>query len=322
MFYDKNRSGYGLHLRRKRAIYVIVVVIAVVVIVAIPVPYISKAIGSAKSERKELLRLWDAGAFEDVFNLSKTALESKPMDYFLLTLHGFSAYQMGISQINNLDRLNFFDECIMSLRKALLLKQSADDGRVYYVLGKAYSYKDNYADYAVQYLERARTLSYQAADIPEYLGIAYAAIGDYRSSVAAFAEALEPPAEADNGDAFSSGNPPYLLLLSIARSYSALNEFEAARAYLLRCIEISPDSKTKVAARLLLAEILQEMGESRSAEDQYLAILDEAGENAEAHYQLGEIYAQQGDATKARSEWRLAYRTDPAHAKARARLNM
>jgi tetratricopeptide (TPR) repeat protein len=111
-----------------------------------------------------------------------------------------------------------------------------------------------------------------------------------------------------------------VLLLSIARSYFALEEPEAAHAYLLRCLEVSPDSKTILAARLLFAQVLLKQGDAEGAEKQYTTILEETGENAEARYQLGELYAMRGDPVRARYEWNHAYRTDPAHAKARARL--
>jgi tetratricopeptide (TPR) repeat protein len=291
-------------------------VILAVILVTIPIPLVARFKNRATNEKKDLLRLWEAGDFEQAFSMSKTALQAKPLDYFLLTINGFSAYQVGISRINSLDTLAYIDECIRSLRKALLLKNAAEDGRVYYVLGKAYSCKGtDYADLAVTCLEKARALSYQAADISEYLGLAYAAVGDYRGSVSAFSEALSPAGQ-------GSEAPSDLLLLSIARSYMAMEEFDTARAYLLRCIEVSPDSQSALSARLLLAEALRNLGDIAGAENQYLAILNEAGANAEAHFQLGELYNQQGDATRARSEWRLAYRTDPAHAKARARLNM
>ena len=319
MLSNKTRSGYGLHIRRIKTIRAAFVVIMAVLLVTISVPLIARLKDRTGGERKELLRFWESGAFDEAFKVSKAALAVKPMDYFLLTIHGFAAYQMGISQINSFDTIVFIDECIRSLRKALLLKNSVNDGRVYYVLGKAYSYKgDNYADLAVKYLEKARSLSYNAADIPEYLGLAYAAAGDFRNSVAAFSRALEPAA----AEAGAAVNPSDVLLLSIARSYFALDEPETARAYLLRCVEVSPDSKTIMTARLLLAEVLLKLGDGEGAENQYTAIINEAGENAEAHYQLGELYALRGDATRARSEWRLAYKADPAHAKTRLRLNM
>jgi tetratricopeptide (TPR) repeat protein len=314
MLGDSRRSGYGLRIQRVKTARAAILVIMAALLITIPIPFIARFQSRPGYERNELLRFWEEGAFDQAFTASQAALARRPLDYFLLTIHGFAAYQMGISQINQFDTVAFIDECIRSLRKALLLKNAAGDGRVYYVLGKAYTYKgDEYADLAVQYLEQARSLSYNAEDIPEYLGLAYAAVGDFRSSVEAFSEALAGAA----GD-----RPSDILLLSIARSYFALEEPETARAYLVRCLELSRDSKTAIMARLLLAEVLLRLDDSGGAEHQYTAILHEAGENAEAHYQLGELYAGRGDATRARSEWRLAYKADPSHARARARLNM
>jgi tetratricopeptide (TPR) repeat protein len=275
-------------------------------------------------ERKTLLENWENGLYDRVFSDSGAALATKPADYFLLTLRGFSAYQLGIAQINNYDTLSYIDACIWSLRKALLLKNSRNDGRVYYVLGKAYYYKGGgYADLAVFYLEKARELAYRAGDIPEYLGLAYAALRDYRSSVAAFSQALEPP-RAEGGEANASGAfyPSDMLLLSIARSYMALEDPASALPYLLRCIDISRDLKSRVAARLLAAEIFGKNGDAGKAEAQYAAVLEEAGDNAEAHYQLGELYAAGGDAARARAEWRRAVWIDPAHGGARKRLGI
>ncbi|MDR0555010.1 MAG: tetratricopeptide repeat protein [Treponema sp.] len=268
------------------------------------------------------------------------------MDYFLLVLNGFSAYQLAVAQINNSDTQIYIDECIWSLRKALLCKEgSQGDSRIYYVLGKAYYYKGaSYADLSVTYLEAARRGGYEAQDIPEYLGLAYASVHDYRNSVAAFSLALDagaesgaelvPAADSSNPlEIISTRNTSYtegelpsdLLLLSIARSYTALDEYDAARAYLVRCLEISKDSNTRVATRLLLGEILAKAGNSSAAESQYLTILEENGDYADAHYQLGELYAAEGDKYKARAELRRALRVNPAHGPAQTlltRLNM
>jgi tetratricopeptide (TPR) repeat protein len=271
-----------------------------------------KVKNSVINEKREILRVWNTGDYEQSFTLSKTALLEKPVDNFLLSINGFSAYQLGISQINSQNMLLFIDECIFSLRKALINKESAQDARLYYVLGKAYGHKGNeYSDLAIKYLVKSNDLGFEAQDIPEYLGLAYAASGDYRNSVASFSQLFTPGSQ-----------PSDSLLLSIARSYMAMDEHNMAMEYLKRCIEISPDSKSIMIARLLLAEIYRLTGEYKNSEEQYFSILTDLGENAEVHYQLGELYNQQGDTTRARSEWRLAYRQDPAHAKARARLNI
>jgi tetratricopeptide (TPR) repeat protein len=312
MYSNKTRSDYQARIHRKRFISFAVILLIAVAVLGGGMFVANRVEWRAGSERKELLQLWDSGSYDEVFRLSEAALVSQPVNYFLLTMNGFSAYQMGISQINSLDSARYFDECIESLRKALLLKNAANDGRLYYVLGKAYSYKgESYADLAVKFLENARGLSYKAADIPEYLGMAYYTVGDYRSSVEAFSEALGTQIAKPNGRLF----------LSIAKSYFALGEFDTARMYLQRCIDVSPDSQTVLSARLLLAEVLKNLGDISGAIDQLRKILEELGD-AETHYQLGELYVLQGDTTRARAEWRLALRADPSHAKARSRLSM
>jgi tetratricopeptide (TPR) repeat protein len=312
MLYGKTQSGYGKHLNKLKKMHKLTAAVVLILAAAVSILFIARVRSNTSNKRQELLRVWNANDFEQAYEISKNALSSKPLDYFLLTYNGFSAYQLGISQINSFSTLVYINECISSLRKALLVKFSSPDVRVWYVLGKAYTYKgEDYADLAIKYLEIAKSRSYNAADIPEYLGLAYAAYGDFRGSVEAFSQAL-----------VLSQNPSDSLLLSIARSYMELEEYVIAADYLQRCIDTSPDSKSIFIARLLMAEVLRITGDHNGAEDQYVSILKDAGENAEVHYQLGELYSLKGDAVRARSEWRLAYRQDPAHAKARARLNM
>jgi tetratricopeptide (TPR) repeat protein len=319
----KNRaqSDYGIQIRRKQTIHTAVMVALVCVLVASATVVFIGWRSRLGNEKKELIQLWEDGAYDLVFNLSRERLLSKPMDYSLLILHGFASYQLAVAQINRFDTLTYIDECIWSLRKALLSKEGPGDLRIYYVLGKAYYNKgQGYADLAVQFLEEARDGAYNAGDIPEYLGLAYADIHDYRSSVAAFSLALNPQ---EGAEVSSPGQiPSDRFLLAIAHSYIELNEPDAALAYLVRCVETSRDSNAVTAARLLLGAILGKAGDTEGAEAQYLAILEDDGDNAEAYYQLGELYAAGGDTTRARAEWRRAVRVDPAHAGARVRLNM
>jgi tetratricopeptide (TPR) repeat protein len=273
---------------------------------------------------KDLLALWEAGAYAEAFESSKLELAVNPLDYLTLMINGFSAYQLGIAQINSSDTLRFIDQCVWSLRKALLSKRASNLGELYYVLGKAYYQKGPaFADLAVEFLERARDLSFQARDISEFLGLSYARIRDYRSSIAAFALVLAPQDEAGTV-------PSDILLISIARSYMALGDIDGetphteylamAKPYLIRCIDNSRDINAVTAARLLYAEILGKEGNAGEAENQYQLVLDETGGNAEAYYRLGELYAGRGETARAWAEWRRAVRLDPAHRKARQRL--
>jgi tetratricopeptide (TPR) repeat protein len=310
LFGTHTRSDYGAYIHRRRTIFFTAAAVLVVLVTGAASVFFIGIKNQISNEREELLRLWEDGSYDMAYTLSREKLVSKPMDFFLLTMHGFSAYQLAVAQINDYDTRSYIDECIWSLRKALLCKEGPEDLRIFYVLGKAYYAKGSgYEDLAVKFLETAKDGNYEARDLPEYLGLAYAAVHDYRSSVAAFSLAL-------------NGNNSDMLLLSIARSYIALEETETAAAYLARCIENSRDSRTVVGSRLLLGEILEKSGDVSGAETQYLAILEENGENAEAHFQLGELYAGAGDGTRARAEWRRAVRADPTHRSARARLNM
>jgi tetratricopeptide (TPR) repeat protein len=264
---------------------------------------------------KDLTRLWNNGAYSEVYSESGKLLDGKPLDFFLLTIHGYAAYYMAVAQINTQDIEKYADACIASLRKALLDKRGGRNGRICYVLGKAYFLKgQDYANQAVKYLEDALSFSYRAKDIPEYLGLAYAETQEYWKSIAAFSEALIP---ADDGIA-----PSDTLLLAIARSYIELNEDDGARAYLLQCLEVSKDFSVISVARLLLGRILMKKGDIDGAERQYLSILQEGGEQADARYELGVLYAGRGETIKARAEWRKALRLDPAYAPAIARLSM
>ena len=299
---------------RKRIIIFAAMLVLAGIAVTASIQLAGRMRGVVRIERRELLRLWDSGFFEEVYTMSAHALTSRPMDYFLLTMHGFSAYQLGLSQINTLNAAEYFDDCVWSLRKAMLHRNSANDGRLFYVLGKAYNYKgESFADLAVKYLEKATELSFNASDIPQFLGMAYAAIGDYRKSVTSFTEAL-----GNEGELGNSG----LLFFSIARSYLALDELDMARAYLQQCITISQDFRITLTARLLFAEVLRKSSDFEGARSQLQSVLDEAGENAEARFQMGELYAMQGENTRARAEWRLALRVDPTHVGARTRLSI
>ena len=76
------------------------------------------------------------------------------------------------------------------------------------------------------------------------------------------------------------------------------------------------------SARLLLGQVLIKNGDTEGAERQYLRVLDEGGEQADARYELGVLYAERGETTKARAEWRKVLRLNPAYAPAIARLAM
>lgn len=263
--------------------------------------------------KRDMLRNWENGSYAEAFEQSSLALKDEPLDSFLLTVNGFASYQLALSQINHGDILSYLDNSIWSLRKALLQKNADGDGRIRYVLGKAYYEKGPaYADLAVRYLEEAEKAGYVAKDIPEYLGLAYQAIREYRRSVETLSRALDPG---------ESGTDSDRLLLAIARSYIGLEDWDNAKAYLRRCIEQTLDGGEAIKARLLLGKVLWNSGDAAGAESAFTEVL-EYTESAEAAYELGEVYAAQGDTIRARAAWRRSYRADNNYRPTRVRLNM
>ncbi|MCL2833007.1 MAG: hypothetical protein FWD78_07550 [Treponema sp.] len=307
---DQSKSTYKVNQRRGWIFLRIIFLFVLVILVSVLTITVINLRQKEGPDKKDLLQMWSAGSYEDIYKLSGEQLLRKPLDNFLLTIHGFAAYQIAIAQIDNFSMLSYIDNCIWSLRKALLSKDAKTDGSLFYVLGKAYYYKGApYSDLAIKYLEKADETGYRENDIPEYLGLAYINIKDYRSSVAAFANALKTSISD-------------VLLLSIANSYIALGEDDAAYAYLTRCAEISKDSGMIFSARLSMGDIQLRRGDYNGAEEQFITVNNDSGGNADACYRLGELYNSRGETVRARAEWRRAVQIDPAYMPARARLNM
>ncbi|MDR2808923.1 MAG: tetratricopeptide repeat protein [Spirochaetaceae bacterium] len=312
MFHQKSYLGSKPHSNFLRILFIIIPIV-VVAGIAIPAIVIIQRNTNIRMIQKSLIQYWESGDYKVVFDLSNQILKIKPLDYFALMMHGFSSYHIALAQINNEDMLASIDTCIWSLRKALLVKENAaNSSTIRYMLGKAYYYKgESFADLAIKFLQEVQNTSMELMqDIPEYLGVLYARLHDYRRSVDAFAQALKQPEK-----------PSDLLLLSAARSYIELGEPEQAKAYLVRCAETSNDVNSIITARLLLATILKSTGDRAGAEAQLTAVIDLNIENAEAHYQLGELYAVR-DSAKARTEWYRALQIDPTHKQARSRLGI
>ncbi|GHU39025.1 hypothetical protein FACS1894190_02050 [Spirochaetia bacterium] len=320
MLVNYKKSRYGVSVKRKQTIYAIFFVVLLASAVVASVAFITIQKSRSSKTQKDIVALWKSNSYQEVFGVSSKALEAKPLDYFLLSIHGFSAYQVAIAQINNSDMLTYIDKCIFSLRKALLAKKNnVNNGRINYILGKAYYYKGgSYSDLAIKHLEAAKK-TFKADDINEYLGLIYADLRDYRKSVDAFAASLLAGERANTG---IENNANDILLLAIARSYIELEEEDTAQAYLLRCLDISRDYNVISSSRILLGNIYAKNGDLDEAEKQYISVLNESGEQANARFQLGELFALRGDSTRARAEWRKAVHIDPAYAPAIARLRM
>ena len=252
-----------------------------------------------------LSKSWKSYDYESVYEISKGILSAAPFNNTALTYHGYAAFYLGVSSLDKMNEQNYLDEAINSLRLALLDAQSSLKSQLFYMLGKAYFYKNTvssyyYADLAVKYLELAKARGYKADDIPEYLGLSYAALGMTMESISSFTEALLVR-ESD------------MLLFSIAEQYYKAGQNAAAEQYLFRIIKECDDENLILQSRMLLGTIYSAENKYEDAAKEFLSVLEKNENSADAHYQLGILYEKQGDTVKARSEWRTALRIQVNH---------
>ena len=148
-----------------------------------------------KASISDLQKYWNAYDYESVYKISNDILIENPFNNTALTYHGYSAFYLAVSQIDTALSQSYLDEAINNMRNALLNAKHSLIPQLEYMLGKAYFYKNTitsyyYADLAVRYLVSAKKHGYKADDIPEYLGLSYAALGQTMESISAFTEAL------------------------------------------------------------------------------------------------------------------------------------
>ena len=263
---------------------------------------------------KNIKRAWkDSYNYEKVYELSKKYLQAKPFNNTALVYNSYACFFLSQAQLENQAAQTYLDECITNLRIALYNSKKSITGQIYYMLGKAYFYKNTisnhyYSDLAVKYLELAREKGYVANDIPEYLGLSYAALGMTNESISAFTEALLNR-ESDT------------LLLSIAEQYYKTKELNVAKQYLFRVINDSKNDEIIIKARTLLGNILIDEEKYEEALTEFNNVLEKNENSADAHYGIGVIYEKDGNIVKARSEWRTALKLQSNHAGALQKMS-
>jgi tetratricopeptide (TPR) repeat protein len=261
-----------------------------------------------RSADREIVSRFSEAAYEEVITLSDVTLAEHAMDGIALVLGGFARFYEGVSQVTVEEKAGLIDQSIIFLRRARLLNETPLEAQVHYVLGKAYFHKGPFfADMTVQFLERALASGYQADDAYEYLGLAYAQLGDLERSASNFVIAAQR-------------QPSDLLYLTVAQTYKELGDYQAAESYLRKAVEASEDDYMRYRARIELASVLTELKEFEAAEELLREILEGNPGSADAHYYLGVIYDSTGSPERARFQWREARRIDPNHVEALRRL--
>ncbi|MBI9100830.1 MAG: tetratricopeptide repeat protein [Spirochaetales bacterium] len=263
---------------------------------------------NTEKDSTELLEIWERKNYQEVNTLCEEILSVHPLNYEALIFNGFSYFYRGIGQFSLEERLPFIDAAIVNLRKALTLHEDNLNGKLNYILGKAYYQKGKfYSDLSLKYLEESIDSGYIGEDTYEYLGLVYSSLSDYEASAENYIKALEV-------------NPSDTLYLALAQTYYQMNDLVKAEEYSIWSLNSTRDFTVEEKSRFLLGKIYTDREEYLKAEEQYLKILENNSNSADVRYYLGEIYDALGNSTKARFEWRKALEIDPYHYGARLKL--
>lgn len=258
---------------------------------------------------RALADLWNSGDIEGALRESRNATQVLPFDDYYLSIEGIASYYMGLNAQDEENRQQFFEESVISLRKALAVGVPAKmRAEIYYVLAKAYYQKgDPWFDMAERYFLMAKDQGSKEEDIPQYLAIVYAGRKDYAQAAEWFELALKN----DSSDA---------LLLSAAITYTNVGQKEKAQTLLTRLESSASDAKIRLKAKLLLAQDSLDAGDIDAALQRFQEVLKDDPLNVDAWYGLGLVYSKQNDQLGARAAFRKVVQIDPYHAEARQRL--
>jgi len=289
----------------------IIISAVIVIIVAASVSVVFFGVNKFQSNRitiKSIKKAWSEYDYQKVYEQSFTYLQNAPYNNTVLTYYAYACFFLSQAQSETQLGQEYLDESINSLRIALYSANKNLLPQLQYMLGLAYFYKNTistyyYADLSIKYLLLAKANNYDAPDIPEYLGLNYAALGMTKESLIAFTEALLVR-ESDT------------LLLSIAEQYYKASEYTAAEQYLYRIIKNSENDDILNRSHILLGNIYINREEYDSALEEFNNVLKNNVNSADAHYGIGVIYEKQGNIVKARAEWRQALKLQVNHADA------
>ncbi len=317
--FRKGNNSRVLRRKSKFLPYFFSILAALIVVTVISIftfKFINKKFFNANSV-SALYSNWDLHTeegYHKVYDIAGEILSANANHNTARTFYGLSAYMLSEYETDMLQSQYYLEEAINSLRIALIDCRQEAKPQLYYMLGKAYFYKNKaysynyYSDLVLKYLLEAQKLNYQADDMALLLGLTYASLGETEESIKSFTQALGT----SNDDT---------LLFDIAKQYYYNGQGStAAKQYLKQVISITKNEELSLNSHYILGQIYTDEGNYEAAENEYTLILEKNENSADAHYGLGVIYEKLGDSIKARSEWRKCIKLQPNHKEALKKL--
>jgi tetratricopeptide (TPR) repeat protein len=245
---------------------------------------------------------------DDILTLCDESLKGNSLDLQFLVYHGYASFYRARFESAFENQLPYFNQAVVSLRRALDVANEEMRPQLCYMLGKAYYNKRNYYyDLAAKYLEKALNLGYKGRDTYGYL----VSVNDEWGNTEKAIDYLEQAYKDNQSD---------LYLFHLAKSYKKLNKTDEAADLLTKILRGSTDAELLREAKFLSGEIYFDKRDYRAAEKMYRDILKDDDNSAEAHFRLALIYEKISDYAQYRYELRRTLEKDPGHSGARSRL--
>ncbi|GMO58931.1 MAG: hypothetical protein Ta2A_04630 [Treponemataceae bacterium] len=306
IFFMLDDAEYGKIVSKsavaKRIIFRIFVVLAVALITVLAFRFFYTK-SSAKVTVNNLYHFWTQKDYAAVFEQSEKILEKTPFKSSVLIYNAYSAFYLALSQTDILQAQNYLETSITAMRKAIYGAKHSDLQGIYYMLGRAYFYKNTllsyhyYSDLVIKYLNYSENF---ADDMHEYLGLSYAMLNMRKESIISFTNAL-------------SARSSDVLHLAIAEQYYNNAQYEVAKQYLHRLNTECENDVLIQKSHYMLGQIYINEKNLENAASEFQIVLDKNPNSADAYYGIGIINRMQSNKAKARAAIRKALQLQPNH---------
>ena len=293
------------------ALFVIIaLIIGAVSYLGIVRPYLKYT--QAEKNIQTIHSAFDKKDYSKVIDLSDAYLQTYPENSDILLLKSFALFNFAYlsAPTPDLVDLNMIWDSIRIIRKALVIGISPSmQGISSYILGKNYYLLSGQHLYtAINYLSDSINKGYDANDTYEFLSAAMLETNQVDQAILLLKDRIE------HSTAFSN----YLLLLDI---YLDQQQVDNATQLLTEGESIAHTELEKIAFQIREARIMLLLKDLTQAENILSDIIELYPKSIEAHFYLGNVYEQLGDISKARFEWRKAYKMSPYWNKVIAKLD-
>lgn len=255
---------------------------------------------------------WKSNNYDTVITLSTQYLQEYPDSSNIYVLRGFALFTLAFLSSNDTTEIDttLIWKSVYDIRRALVLGLDKDlEKSAYYILGKNYYLiSGKYLHDSISYLDKSIEHTFIPNDIYEFLSSAYIDLGELDMAIKTLKEGLQ-------------NNKMLSLYLKLIDIYLDIENTNEAKKMILEARAITYTEIEKLSLQIREARIETKNNNLDVSINLFSSIIELYPESVEAHYYLGNAYEKQGNKSKARYEWRTAYKLSPYWNEVIAKLN-